>query len=568
MSAATWLHHRPMVTKLLIAPALAFLVTIGLLAACAVGFHTQAGYLRNMGDDQDLVISVAQAFREISTTHALLYRITAQGTNSTNFMDASQLDMNAAVAEIESHLTAAEKTVAKLAAAMPAVDGLQKVKADIAAYHEILKKVTDLASLGSASAMKKILEADKAFLALQGPFVSLQKQLQDVSQQRQDAADQYSARIQLGLTIGAALGLLAMTLISFWLARLLVRRVRILSESVTTLASGQTDIAAIGTRYRDELGRIETAVMVFRNKLEENHRLVAAQQATAAANAARQQRLEEAVHRFGQQIESIVRHVAQAVDQLHGSASDLKETAGAANDQADAVAGASAEASTNVGAIASAVEELAGSLAEISRHVQESHRISSTAIDRGRITHEQMSALTGAAERVGEITGLIRDIARQTNLLALNATIEAARAGEAGSGFAVVAGEVRSLADQTGRAVAEIGERISEIRDACSSVANSTGDVLSIIQQMTGLSSAIADAVESQNGATKGIAVNMQAAAARTATVSSTIQDLSRAAGTTGTGAHQVFNAADALSELGRHLRQEVDVFLKVVEAA
>jgi methyl-accepting chemotaxis protein len=99
-------------------------------------------------------------------------------------------------------------------------------------------------------------------------------------------------------------------------------------------------------------------------------------------------------------------------------------------------------------------------------------------------------------------------------------------------------------------------------------VANSTGDVLSIIQQMTGLSSAIADAVENQNGATKGIAVNMQAAAARTATVSSTIQDLSRAAGTTGSGAHQVFNAADALNDLGRHLRQEVDVFLKVVEAA
>ena len=67
-----------------------------------------------------------------------------------------------------------------------------------------------------------------------------------------------------------------------------------------------------------------------------------------------------------------------------------------------------------------------------------------------------MRAVTGSADRIGDILGVISDVAARTNLLALNATIEAARAGEAGKGFAVVASEMKQLAAQTARATEDV----------------------------------------------------------------------------------------------------------------
>src|SRR4029434_8367980 len=94
------------------------------------------------------------------------------------------------------------------------------------------------------------------------------------------------------------------------------------------------------------------------------------------------------------------------------------------------------------------------------------------AVEEARKSEKMVGDLVNAAEKIGNVTQMITDIAGQTNLLALKATIEAARAGEAGKGFAVVASEVKSLANQTAKATEEIAEQIRGIQAASQTTAS------------------------------------------------------------------------------------------------
>jgi methyl-accepting chemotaxis protein len=135
-------------------------------------------------------------------------------------------------------------------------------------------------------------------------------------------------------------------------------------------------------------------------------------------------------------------------------------------------------------------------------------------------------SLNDNAERIGAVVDAISAVANQTNLLALNATIEAARAGEAGRGFAVIASEVKALANQTSNATGDISLQIAAIQAATKGSMKEIDSISRAITALSAVSTSIASAVQQQGITTRDIAESVQNAASHTAKASAEINSI------------------------------------------
>jgi methyl-accepting chemotaxis protein len=176
------------------------------------------------------------------------------------------------------------------------------------------------------------------------------------------------------------------------------------------------------------------------------------------------------------------------------------------------VAAASEQASTNVNMVTTATDSMSDRIGEIANKSDKAQYITQRAVERGKITVEQVNELGRAAADISKVTEVIIEISEQTNLLALNATIEAARAGEAGKGFAVVANEIKELATQTATATGDIRAKIDRIQYSTDKTVVEIDGIMKVIYEVNQIVAQIAKDTVEQSTSTQEIASNVSEA--------------------------------------------------------
>ncbi|WP_281185030.1 methyl-accepting chemotaxis protein [Trichlorobacter lovleyi] len=273
------------------------------------------------------------------------------------------------------------------------------------------------------------------------------------------------------------------------------------------------------------------------------------------------------------EMSQIASGVASASTELQTTSLEISRAAEGASQQVSGIATASEEMSATSYNIAKNCEAAADASRCSAETAHDGEKIVQKTIGgmAGLATRVQevahsVSALGTRSDQIGAIVGTIEDIADQTNLLALNAAIEAARAGEQGRGFAVVADEVRALAERTTRATREIGEMIKAIQvethQAVTAMAESVTDVdasagaagssekalqeiLMQIDAVTSQISMIATAAEQQTTTTSEVSNSLFQ-------VSDVVQQAARGAAETATAASMLAREAQELQQLVR----------------
>ncbi|MDQ1079987.1 methyl-accepting chemotaxis protein [Pseudoroseomonas cervicalis] len=446
----------------------------------------------------------------------------------------------------------------------------EAVASAFAAYQREMTPTLQLSRRGEQQAAVRRVETVnlQAFEAYAGAMEALKRfNIDGANKVAQEAEAAYESSF-LAVVVSLGLGAVLLMLLGYSLVARISLPVQRLTGTMQRMTGGDLAATVADKERTDEIGAMARALEVFRDKTREGERLAAEQAAADRKAQERGQRVETLVKSFGAESHQALEILRSAAQRLGGTSVEMTRAAEESSRLTTTLSRASDSASSNAQTAAAATEELTASIGEITRQVGRSAEVSRRAVAETERTDRTVRELADTANRIGDVVRLIADIAGQTNLLALNATIEAARAGEAGKGFAVVASEVKNLASQTAKATEEISQQVGAIQGVTGQAVEAIRSIAAVVAEIDQTAAAIAAAVEEQGAATQEIARNIAGTAEAAASLSRETGVVKQAAEIGGRAAEQVRTVSGEISGTSDGLRQQLERFLKGIQAA
>lgn len=361
-----------------------------------------------------------------------------------------------------------------------------------------------------------------------------------------------------------ALGIVFATLIAgvIFIRRGVTGPINRMTAAMQQLARGEIEQPISSDKSSIEISRMSEALDVFRSNMIDRMRLETIATAEVEARKALDIKLDALLGNFKSAAEGVLEDTKKHTGALRARSTELTGLVTSASAQAEAAAGSMHKTSHSVRSVASQTIELSQSVDGISAQMTSAKDIVGRATLMTEDSVSRINGLTEAGRKIGDVVGLIQQIASQTNLLALNATIEAARAGDMGRGFAVVAQEVKELASQTSQATEDISVCVAEIQNSTAAAVTSVRSIAETMQHIDEMTSTIFSLVERQSTATGEISRNASEAAEGTNALADSVANVSGVVADTTTNVDGVRETSEKLVSSTERLAEELDGFL------